>query len=361
MPAGGRRTPGRGAGQDDRTARRRITVDDDQVTAVQVLTGESLSSGRQRRPGGEVDRRSRAGALAPSSSGNRRGCVPRPWCRSGEDMRWQAAHRHAFADSCRGTGARSRTSAMMRVGELTRGLSRMQLSLGRREEVHAQPRSPREPSHERRSGHRGTDEVSLRNGESESSGTASGAKPAPSGHGAFGKDADAGTSCQFSDGTVERVRVALPAVDRYLPHRVEHPAEHSVLPPRPSGQRADLSLSADGSTDDEWIPCTVVIGQQQRGTRQREILRPRYPKPSPAAQHRPGGGQHGTVGAWYARLDHGPAAHRGMRTPRRHGAQHAVTLAGDMSEPTPEKASRRADTDGGVTKCSAELGRGRLL
>jgi hypothetical protein len=69
----------------------------------------------------------------------------------------------------------------------------------------------------------------------------------------------------LSDGDVDRGRVALPAIDRYLPHRVQHAAEYVVVPQIAPGQRADLPMSSEGRTDDERIPRAVVVGQQQRG------------------------------------------------------------------------------------------------
>jgi hypothetical protein len=246
--------------------------------------------------------------------------------------------------------------------ELTRGLPWSNGSLGRREEAHTEPRSPREPCHLHPSAHCGAHEVSLRNGESQSSGTASGAKPAPSRHRPFGKDTDAGTGRQLSGCHSDRVRVALPAVDRYLPHRVEHPAEHSVPPQGTPGQRANLPLLADGRSDDQRIPCAVVIRDQQRGSRARQRRSPHDPKTSPAAQNRPDGCHRGTVGARHAPLDRRPAAHTRTRMPNGHGPQHAVISPVNMPSPAAGSgiAMDRQQAKWG-TKCSPLLGPRRLL
>lgn len=116
--------------------------------------------------------------------------------------------------------------------------------------MHVPPRSPRDVH---RSSQGGANDARLRNGESQSSSIASGAQSAPSGRDAFGKTPSRRHS-QFSDGNADRVCVALPAVDRYLPHRVEHSVEQSVLLERTARQRADLPSFADGRSDDERIP-----------------------------------------------------------------------------------------------------------
>lgn len=136
------------------------------------------------------------------------------------------------------------------------------------------PRSPRDVH---RSSQGGANDARLRNGESQSSSIASGAQSAPSGRDAFGKTPSRRHS-QFSDGNADRVCVALPAVDRYLPHRVEHSVEQSVLLGRTARQRADLPSFADGRSDDERIPCAVVISHQHRGAGGRQLLSPPAPR-----------------------------------------------------------------------------------